>query len=208
MKRWVATAAVVLVMMIAAARETEAQARSGGRQQQPVATQAPPAPQAPAPATGSRFTSTLRFVPPPRDVRPRPFPPGPFVGQRPFISGFMSGRFGFWPWGAWLPVPLYGGYTDYSGYTEPGAYEAPLEGAPMGGVQLDIDPRRAQVFVDGTYAGLVEEFSGYFHHLELPAGPHDIAVVAPGYDPMSFHVLVSPGATMTQRATLSRAYGR
>ena len=78
----------------------------------------------------------------------------------------------------------------------------------MGGVQLDIDPRRAQVFVDGTYAGLVEEFSGYFHHLELPAGPHDIAVVAPGYDPMSFQVLVSPGATMTQRATLSRAYGR
>jgi hypothetical protein len=115
----------------------------------------------------------------------------------------MSGRFAFWPWGAWLPVPL------YTGYSEPGLYEPPpLEGAPIGGVQLDIDPRRAQVFVDGTYAGLVEEFSGYFHHLELPAGPHDISVVASGYEPLSFHVLVSPGATLTQRASLSRAYGR
>jgi len=114
----------------------------------------------------------------------------------------MSGRFGFWPWGAWLPVPLYMDYTDL------GVYEPPLEGAPVGGVQLDIDPRRAQVFVDGTYAGLVEEFSGYFRHLELPAGPHDISIVASGYDPFSFHVIVSPGATLTQRATLSRAYGR
>jgi len=207
MKRWIATIAVALVV-ITVARQTEAQGRRGASQEQPVAAQAPPAPPTPAPATGSRFTSTLRFVPPPRDVRPRPFLPGPFIAQRPFISGFMSGRFGFWPWGAWLPVPLYSGYSDYSGHTEPGAYGPPLEGAPVGGLQLDIDPRRAQVFVDGTYAGLVEEFSGYFHHLELPAGPHDISVVAPGYEPLSFQVLVSPGATMTQRATLARAYGR
>ena len=201
MKRWIATLAVALVM-IAVARETEGQARSGGTRQQPAAAQAPSPPPTPAPATGSRFTSTLRFVPPPRDVRPQPFRPGPFIAQRPFISGFMSGRFGFWPWGAWLPVPL------YSGYAEPGAYASPLEGAPVGGLQLDIDPRRAQVFVDGTYAGVVEEFSGYYHHLELSAGPHDISVVASGYEPLSFHVIISPGATMTQRASLSRAYGR
>jgi hypothetical protein len=201
MKRWIATLGVALVV-VAAARETDAQARSGASEQQPVAVQAPPARPTPPPAAGSRFTSTLRFVPPPRDVRPRPLLAGPFVAQRPFISGSMSGRFGFWPWGAWLPVPLYSGYTEFD------AYEAPLEGAPVGGLQLDIDPRRAQVFVDGTYAGLVEEFSGYFQHLKLPAGPHNISVVAPGYEPLSLHVIVSPGATMTQRASLSRAYGR
>jgi hypothetical protein len=198
MKRFFATAAVVLVV-IAVASETEAQSRSGGGQQQPVATQAPRAPQNQTPATGSRFTSTMKFVPPPPNVRPAPFFPSPFIGQSPFLT---FGRFAFWPWGAWLPIPL------YSGYTTPGAYEPPLEGAPVGGVQLDIDPRRAQVFVDGTYVGLVEDFSGYFHHLELPAGPHDIAVVAPGYEPLSFHVLVSPDATITQRAMLARAYGR
>jgi hypothetical protein len=198
MNRCIATAVVVLAL-IATVRETEAQVQGGAGQQQPVATQAPRAPQNPAPATGSRFTSTLRFVPPPPQVRPAPFGPTPFIGQSPF---FTFGRFAFWPWGAWLPVPL---YTDYAAA---GAYGPPLEGAPVGGVQLDIDPRRAQVFVDGTYVGLVEDFSGYFHHLELPAGPHDIAVVASGYEPLSFHVLVSPGATITQRAMLTRAYGR
>ena len=198
MKRWIATVAAALVV-IAIARETDAQARARPTQQQPVAVQAPPAPQSPAPATGSRFTSTLRFVPPPPHVvGPVPLSPAEFLAQGPS----RLGPFSFWPWGAWLPIPLYWGYT------EPGAYGPPLEGAPLGGLQLDIDPRRAQVFVDGTYAGLVEEFSGYFHHLELPAGPHDISVVASGYEPLSFQVIVSPGATMTQRATLARAYGR
>jgi len=199
MRRSVATAVVVFAL-IATARETTAQMRSGaGQQQQPAAAPAPSAPQTAAPATGSRFTSTLRFVAPPPHVRPAPFPPAPFIGQSPFLT---FGRFAFWPWGAWLPVPL------YTGYTESGAYAPPLEGAPVGGVQLDIDPRRAQVFVDGTYAGVVEDFSGYYHHLELPAGSHEIAVVSPGYDPLTLHVIVAPGATLTQRATLSRAYGR
>jgi hypothetical protein len=199
MKRCIATAAVVLAL-IATVREADAQARArgGGGHQQPVAAPAPPAPQSPAPATG-RFTSTVKLVPPPPDVAPAPFLPTPFIGQTPF---FTFGRFAFWPWGAWLPIPL------YTSYTAPGAYEPPLEGAPVGGVQLDIDPRRAQVFVDGTYAGLVEDFSGYFHHLELPAGPHDISIVASGYEPLSFHVIVSPGATLTQRGALARAYGR
>jgi hypothetical protein len=199
----VTSTVVVVLILMGTTRDSDAQTRMrGGGQQQPVATQPPPpAPQSPAPTTGSRFTSTLKFVPPPRGVRPSPFPPGGFI--RP---GFVPGRFAFWPWGAWLPVPLY----TSSGYyeTSSGDYEVPLENAPVGGVQLDIDPRRAQVYVDGTYVGVVEEFSGYFHHLEVPAGPHDIAVVAPGYDTLSVHVVVTPGATLTQRASLSRAYGR
>jgi PEGA domain len=189
----VVTAAVALVL-VGTVHDSGAQTRAGGSQQQPVATQAPRAPQNQPPAPGSRFTSTLKFVPPPPDVQV-PLSSQAFLAQGPS----RLGPFSFWPWGAWLPVPL---------YTVPAPYEPPLEGAPVGGVQLDIDPRRAQVYVDGAYAGLVEEFSGYFHHLELPAGSHDIAVVAPGYEPISLHVIVSPGATLTQRATLARAYGR
>ena len=78
------------------------------------------------------------------------------------------------------------------------------EGAPNGGVQLDIQPWSAQVFVDGNRAGMVEQFRGYYQHLTLPAGPHVIAVVADGYEPYIFVVTVSPGKTVTYRTTLQR----
>jgi len=78
------------------------------------------------------------------------------------------------------------------------------DGAPTGGVQLDIQPWNADVYVDGRRAGRVEQFRGYYQHLELPAGPHLIAIVASGYEPMLFSVTVVPGRTLTSRATLQR----
>ena len=83
-----------------------------------------------------------------------------------------------------------------------------LEGAPTGGVQLDVDPRSAQVYVDGTYVGVIREFSGYYKHLELVAGPHFVTMIAPSYEPLTISVLVSPGHTLTYRGTLTRAHGR
>ena len=79
---------------------------------------------------------------------------------------------------------------------------------PPGGVQLDVDPRRALVYVDGLLAGLVEDFSGYYHHLDAAAGPHVIAMFAADYEPLVIEVLVTPGQTTTYRGSLNRAYGR
>jgi hypothetical protein len=76
------------------------------------------------------------------------------------------------------------------------------DGAPAGGVQLDVTPWRAQVYVDGALAGRVEQFRGYYHHLELPAGAHTIAIVAAGYQPHVIDVVVVPGRTLTYRAAL------
>lgn len=78
------------------------------------------------------------------------------------------------------------------------------EGAPTGGLQIDVQPWSADVYVDGTRAGRVEQFRGYYQHLDLAAGPHTIAIVADGYEPMIFGVMVLPGRTITYRATLQR----
>jgi hypothetical protein len=79
------------------------------------------------------------------------------------------------------------------------------ESRPMGGLQLDVEPRRAQVYVDGRWlAGVVDDFSGYYHHLDLPAGPHRIELVASGYDPLLVEVVVSPDRTTTYRGSLNR----
>lgn len=76
---------------------------------------------------------------------------------------------------------------------------------PVGGVQLDLQPRRAQVFVDGAYAGLVDDFRGYYQHLALPAGLHRIEVLTAGYMPLIFDVTVVPDRTITYRSSLEEA---
>ena len=77
------------------------------------------------------------------------------------------------------------------------------ENAPTGGVQLDVLPWSAEVYVDGELAGRVEEFRGYYQHLEIAAGPHVLSIVKPGFDPLTVDVVVVPGRTVTYRATLA-----
>jgi hypothetical protein len=78
------------------------------------------------------------------------------------------------------------------------------DGRPTGGLQLDVEPRRALVYVDGWYVGVAESFSGYFSHLDLPAGPHVVEFLAPDYDPFWTELTVTPGKTTTYRGLLNR----
>jgi hypothetical protein len=78
----------------------------------------------------------------------------------------------------------------------------------VGGLQLDIEPRRALVYVDGWYVGLVDEFSGYYRHLDVSPGLHTFEIVAIDYEPLVFDMTISPGRTTTYRGSLQHASGR
>ena len=91
-----------------------------------------------------------------------------------------------------------GGVYDY-GYT-PSYYYDPIPGRVYGGVRITQAPRDAQVFADGYYVGIVDDFDGVFQHVNLEAGQHRIEVRAPGLEPISFDVYVQPGRTITLRA--------
>jgi hypothetical protein len=85
----------------------------------------------------------------------------------------------------------------------------PPPGPPLsGGLQLDVEPRRALVYVDGVLAGTVDQFKGYFQHLDTVAGFHVIYFLAPDYEPLTIGVTVVPNRTTTYRAFLNRASGR
>ena len=79
---------------------------------------------------------------------------------------------------------------------------------PKGGLQLDVEPRRALVYLDGVLAGTVDQFKGYFEHLETIAGVHVVEFIAADYDPLIATVTVTPDRTTTYRASLNRAAGR
>jgi hypothetical protein len=78
------------------------------------------------------------------------------------------------------------GYTETTEFPRAGSGAMPAE--PQGRLILDVSPLSAQVFVDGYYRGVVEEFSG--RGLELDAGPHRIELRADGYETVTFDVRI------------------
>jgi hypothetical protein len=97
------------------------------------------------------------------------------------------------------PYAAYG----YPGYSSAGyGYYSLIPGRLYGAVRIVDAPPDAQVFVDGYYAGVVDDYDGVFQHLNLEAGPHYIEIEAYGYPPIAFDVQVVPGQTITYRANI------
>ena len=83
----------------------------------------------------------------------------------------------YWGWGyAWDPLwygPYWGG--PYYRYWGPADYDESAE------LRLEVTPKQAQVFVDGYYAGVVDDFDGVFQRLHVHPGRHELAIYLPGY---------------------------
>ena len=77
--------------------------------------------------------------------------------------------------------------------------------ARIGGLRITDAPPEAQVFADGYYVGIVDDFDGVFQHANLEAGTHRIEIQAPGFESVAFDVLVQPGRTITFRADMRRS---
>ena len=104
----------------------------------------------------------------PRVVRPRivtVVPYRPYVYRPRLGLGLYYGSNGAYPYG----------------YTPRGYYD-PIPGRIYGGLRITDAPHEAQVFADGYYVGIVDDFDGVFQHLNLEVGPHRIEVRLPGYD--------------------------
>jgi hypothetical protein len=54
----------------------------------------------------------------------------------------------------------------------------------MGSIRLKVKPDTAAVYVDGYYAGTVDDFDSVFQKLGLALGAHRIEITAPGYTPL------------------------
>ena len=117
----------------------------------------------------------------------------------------------FWDpwWGYGYPYGGYGGYgfsAGYGGgygygYGSYGAYQGPTYQI-YGGLRLKVKPREAEVFVDGYFAGVVDDFDGAFQQLNLDVGPHRIELRAAGYETISFEIRTQPDEKINYQAKL------
>ena len=87
------------------------------------------------------------------------------------------------------------------GYGSYGAYQGPTYQI-YGGLRLKVKPREAEVFVDGYFAGVVDDFDGAFQQLNLDVGPHRIELRAAGYETISFEIRTQPDEKITYKAEL------
>jgi hypothetical protein len=104
--------------------------------------------------------------------------------------------YGSWGYGYGYPG-YYGGYGG-GGYTVSQGYR------DVGSLRLKIDPRQAQVYVDGLYVGVVDSFDGVFQRLGLESGGHKVELKAEGYETLQFDVLITPGETVTYKGEMKK----
>jgi hypothetical protein len=211
---WSKSLPALLAAACLAATAGEASAQSRGRAGHGggVVGRAAPRVYAPAGRTyggrvyGGSVYGGRRVIIAPRVLGYAPYRPY-FYPYRPGLTiGFYAG-YGY-PYG----YPYYGyypyGYSSYYGYgygpygyaLPPASYVSMRPGVAYGGVRIQGAPRDAQVFADGYYVGIVDDFDGAFQHLNLEAGTHQIEIRLPGQPPMAFDVNVQPGQTITYHA--------
>jgi hypothetical protein len=131
-----------------------------------------------------------------------------YYGYNSYYNGYYDPWYGGYPSYGYGAYPSYGyGYPAYDPYGY-GGYQAPPSGpVPTGGegtLRLKVKPRDAQVYIDGNYSGIVDDYSGLFHHLRLESGPHHVEVRADGYQSLTFDVNILTNQTTTYQGELKR----
>jgi hypothetical protein len=115
----------------------------------------------------------------------RPYYYDPFF-YRGFYDPFYAG---------WYPV--YGQYPIYGQYPRSRYYSGNWSSA-----RLQVKPRDAQVYLDGYFVGIVDQFDGIFQRLDVPTGEHDLVVYLKGFKSYRQRTLFRPGETYHFKAIL------
>ena len=121
-----------------------------------------------------------------------------YYGYPGFYPGFYSPYF----WGSYgIGFGYgygYGGYGygyGYGQYPYPPYYYGP-SCDNTGSARLQVTPRNAQVYIDGYFVGVVDNFDGNLQRLNVEAGEHELQLYLEGYRPFTQKVLFSRGGTL------------
>jgi hypothetical protein len=97
----------------------------------------------------------------------------------------------------WGPYPYYSyGVPRYGVY----AYGARREAD----VRVEVTPKQAEVYVDGFYAGVADDFDGVFKRLHTTPGGHAITLHLEGYRTVTENIYASPDSTYKLRDTMQK----
>lgn len=104
--------------------------------------------------------------------------------------------------GGYFYDPFFGPYPWWTPGLYPWRYHPVFDDRAE--VRVKVEPKEAAVYVDGYYAGIVDDFDGAFQRLPLSPGAHDIDIYLEGYRTAHQHIYVGPGSSYTVRDRLER----
>lgn len=101
----------------------------------------------------------------------------------PFHAGYYGSRY---------YRPYYARYPYYSGYAA----------TPSGGVDLNVKPKKTQVFINGQYIGNSGAFDGWPRYLWLPKDSYQLILYKPGYVTVERQLTINPGVVIDLKVQL------
>lgn len=78
---------------------------------------------------------------------------------------------------------------------------------PQGTIKTEIEPKDAQVYINGGYVGTAGKFRGVFHGLNLRPGTYELEFRAPNYEPLKLKVYVAADKTLKIKEHLTPQMG-
>ena len=149
----------------------------------------------------------------PADAQVRAARPRTVIASRPIVVSrptvFVGGYYypTFYRASLWYDPFFIGSGPGYYGYYGPAYYQYPIYPGRgrydnSGSVRLQISPRQAEVFVDGYFAGTVDDFDGVFQRLNIQPGEHEIQVYLSGYRSFTQRFYLQPGKSFNMRHTM------
>jgi hypothetical protein len=112
--------------------------------------------------------------------------------------------------GFYYANPFWYGYPWYP-YAYPiGPYPYPYPygysyAAPDSAVRLEVNPKEAEVYVDGYYAGVVDDFDGMFQRLRVSPGQHELILYRDGYRTAHQTMHLAADSTFKVRFNMEKA---
>ena len=91
------------------------------------------------------------------------------------------------------------GYFHRHGYYFPRYYYDYDSYPTHASIRVLVEPAEAEVYVDGYYAGVADDFDGLFQRLNLAPGRHAITIRLDGYRTWGTEVYATPGCTLKLR---------
>jgi hypothetical protein len=81
----------------------------------------------------------------------------------------------------------------------------PLIRAYESSARLQVTPKETEVYVDGYFAGIADDFDGMWQRLRMQSGEHDITLFLAGHRTFTEKLLFRPGQTLTVRHEMEAA---